>query len=199
MLFHELDAFVFRDELEAWCDAGYDYIGAPWFEHFTRSTGQSAVLGVGNGGFSLRRVSAALRVLRSFSYVWKPRELLRDAAVPAELGPMRPPRARPGWRAAARLMHDVTVANNTFYPFNDFAESEDKFWGLFARRNFPWFAVAPPHVASRFSIEVNPRQLYALNGRQLPFGCHGWQKYDPEFWTPHIRRSLAASSRREAG
>ena len=30
MLIYQLDAFVFRDELEYWCAKGYDYIGAPW-------------------------------------------------------------------------------------------------------------------------------------------------------------------------
>lgn len=30
VLFHELDAFVFRDELHHWCQQSVDYIGAPW-------------------------------------------------------------------------------------------------------------------------------------------------------------------------
>lgn len=29
MLIHQLDAYVFKDELEKWCNKGYDYIGAP--------------------------------------------------------------------------------------------------------------------------------------------------------------------------
>lgn len=29
MLIHQLDAYVFKDELEKWCQKGYDYIGAP--------------------------------------------------------------------------------------------------------------------------------------------------------------------------
>jgi hypothetical protein len=78
ILFYELDAFVFRDELDKWCHAGYDYIGAPWFYGFNTCSNDSPFLGVGNGGFSLRRTSAALRVLRSFSYIRKPHELLRQ-------------------------------------------------------------------------------------------------------------------------
>jgi hypothetical protein len=73
ILFYELDAFVFKDELDKWCQAGYDYIGAPWFEGFDKCSNDSPFIGVGNGGFSLRRTSAALRVLRSFSYVRKPK------------------------------------------------------------------------------------------------------------------------------
>jgi len=29
ILIYQLDAFVFRDELEYFCSLGYDYIGAP--------------------------------------------------------------------------------------------------------------------------------------------------------------------------
>jgi hypothetical protein len=32
ILIYQLDAFVFKDELEYWCNLEYDYIGAPWFE-----------------------------------------------------------------------------------------------------------------------------------------------------------------------
>ena len=32
MLIYQLDAYVFRDELEYWCRQGYDYIGAPWLK-----------------------------------------------------------------------------------------------------------------------------------------------------------------------
>ena len=63
ILIHQLDAFVFEtgDRLLKFCEAGYDYWGAPtprfdcsWHLIDAR---------VGNGGLSLRRVSAALRVL----------------------------------------------------------------------------------------------------------------------------------------
>ena len=30
ILIHHLDAYIFGGDLESWCDAGYDYIGAPW-------------------------------------------------------------------------------------------------------------------------------------------------------------------------
>ena len=52
-----MDAFVFKDELKYWCNLGYDYIGAPWFDRYHESTMDSPIIGVGNGGFSLRRVT----------------------------------------------------------------------------------------------------------------------------------------------
>lgn len=200
ILFYELDAFVFRDELEKWCQAGYDYIGAPWFYGFDNSSNQSPFLGVGNGGFSLRRTRAALRVLRSFSYIRKPRELLRRLADVPEPPPDAPARQPPvrEWRfgnlmaAAAR---NLALGNNTFYPLNDFSGHEDLFWGLIAPKNFPWFKVAPVDEARKFSFECNPRKLFELNGNQLPFGCHGWQKYEPEFWAIHIPRTAKMDER----
>lgn len=59
LLICQLDAFVFSDRLLEFCQKDYDYIGAPvprwaWPFHENR---------VGNGGFSLRRVSSCLRVL----------------------------------------------------------------------------------------------------------------------------------------
>ena len=50
MLIYQLDCWVFRDELDEWCDKGYDYIGAPFFVKWFSDRG----LYVGNGGFSLR-------------------------------------------------------------------------------------------------------------------------------------------------
>ncbi len=64
ILFYEPDAFVFRDELEYWCNAGYDYIGAPWFEGWHDATSESNIKGVGNGGFSLRNVKSILNQIK---------------------------------------------------------------------------------------------------------------------------------------
>lgn len=83
LLICQLDAYVFRDELVYWCKKGYDYIGAPWpvsefyrlpFFKQWRKTFHSKWrtekdFKVGNGGFSLRKVSSHLKVT----------ERLRDA------------------------------------------------------------------------------------------------------------------------
>ncbi len=55
ILITQLDVFVFSDMLERFCKLNYDYIGAPWFEGFNMATENSPIIGVGNGGFSLRK------------------------------------------------------------------------------------------------------------------------------------------------
>jgi hypothetical protein len=60
MLIYQLDCWVFRDELEMWCDKGYDYIGAPFFVKWFVDRG----IYVGNGGFSLRKISNIIEYLK---------------------------------------------------------------------------------------------------------------------------------------
>lgn len=64
ILIVQLDVFVFRDELEHFCEQGYDYIGAPWLAGYSEyNILKRKVLHVGNGGFSLRRVSKCIEIL----------------------------------------------------------------------------------------------------------------------------------------
>ena len=62
MLVYQTDCWVFRDELDMWCDKGYDYIGAPFFVKWFSDRG----LFVGNGGFSLRKIDSIITYLKKF-------------------------------------------------------------------------------------------------------------------------------------
>lgn len=65
ILIYQLDAFVFYDRLEEFCDLDYDYIGAPWVTGFRCKTDEGfRYVNVGNGGLSLRNVSACLGLLQ---------------------------------------------------------------------------------------------------------------------------------------
>lgn len=65
ILIHQLDAFVFRDELYNFCALDYDYIGAPWlYGQFVYINGESGYYYTGNGGLSLRKVESHLSVLK---------------------------------------------------------------------------------------------------------------------------------------
>lgn len=67
ILIYQLDAFVFKDELEKFCALGYDYIGAPWlYGQFAYMNGKGRYYYVGNGGLSLRRVKSHLDVLQRY-------------------------------------------------------------------------------------------------------------------------------------
>ena len=64
ILIYQLDAFVFSDRLQYFCDLGYDYIGAPWLHGIFNYVDASHYLWhVGNGGFSLRKVAGFINIL----------------------------------------------------------------------------------------------------------------------------------------
>ena len=94
MLIYQLDAYVFRDELLQWCRRGYDYIGAPWipygkylgtfgklymnvrfslyFLHKTIRHHKFFMYQVGNGGFSLRKISKFKQITAKYKERFAP-------------------------------------------------------------------------------------------------------------------------------
>lgn len=173
MLTYELDAFVFKDELEYWCDQGWDYIGAPWFEGYDKATSNARPTGAGNSGFSLRRIKTMLRVTRRWRYQ-EPASKVVGAWLRGE-------------RSLKSMAASLTFRNNFFAPFNDYGGHEDIFWCQVAARRFSELRVAPYEIARRFSFEANPSRLFRESGETLPFGCHKWMTYEPEFWKTHIQ------------
>jgi hypothetical protein len=135
-----------------------------------------------------------------FPIYGSPQELLRQLGgapeiSPDTLGRHSPVRKRRLGNLMAAAARNIALGNNTFYLLNDFSEDEDIFWGLIAPKSFSWFKVASVDGARKFSFECNPRKLFELNANQLPFGCHAWQKYDPEFVTIHITRNVKGQER----
>lgn len=64
ILIYQLDAFVFSNQLKYFCNLKYDYIGAPWIcgmQYYLNK--KNCIWHVGNGGFSLRRVSSCIKLI----------------------------------------------------------------------------------------------------------------------------------------
>ena len=178
ILIYQFDCFVFRDELDAWVEMNYSYIGAPWLEGYNVGKFGNAVLGVGNGGFSMRHVKDHFKALILYNYT-KKRELLREYMNTSN-------RSKPVIRAFFQLQNKLILQNA--FVFTNWSLNEDYFWGEIARTDYSWFKVPEWEVASRFSMEVQPEYFYELNNNELPFGCHAWWKYDIEFWKPFIEK-----------
>jgi len=74
ILISQTDAILLRDELDHWCNSGYDYIGAPWPDPLRitvntdkyKSQDSCVSCSVGNGGLSLRRVSKCIQLIEEF-------------------------------------------------------------------------------------------------------------------------------------
>jgi hypothetical protein len=167
ILIYQLDAFVFKDELDYWCAQGYDYIGAPWlrtkndtavkdlfyhvlFKIHTRFNIKKNGLPskkqfdnkVGNGGFSLRRVNKFYELSKS----------------------LRP-----------QIEKYLSRNEHEFH--------EDAFWSIEVNRKKKLLNIPAYKIGLKFSIENAPYKALKINGGQLPFGCHAWELH-PDFWRP---------------
>lgn len=173
ILVYQLDSLVFSDALIRWCEAGYDYVGAPWLTD--PANPERGFSRVGNGGLSLRRVSSALEVLESA----RPVALWRDffsASLP-DVGSLH-------WRKRLRVLREARRGAGWYA--GHYSLNEDRFWSDRAALFDPGFRVAPPAVALEFAFERAPRFCYARNGNRLPFGCHAWSRWDRGFWEPYL-------------
>lgn len=163
ILIYQLDSFVFRDELENWCNKNYDYIGAPWiatrnFISFLLTPFNSKSIRkrkpvfykVGNGGFSLRKT-------RSF------------------------------YEIAGKLEREIKEQLEE--KKGEIYTNEDVFWSLKVPEIFPEFKIPEYREAVSFAIDRKPKIALKLNNYELPFGCHGIDKPKvKDFWEPIVEK-----------
>lgn len=167
ILICQTDVFVCEDHLQRWLTEPYDFIGAPNFEGYDTSA-STVFKQTLNGGFSLRNVSACIRVLKEIKLQYSPLKLLWQM--------------EKEWTyRLIRIFRDGLVFNYYNIPFLAPIINEDLFWSYIVPKRFPWFKVPTPEVASRFAYDYNPRYLYNYNNEELPMAIHAWWKYDREF------------------
>lgn len=170
LLIYQLDAWVFRDELDYWCDMGYDYIGAPWIEE--KDEGNIVFAGVGNGGFSLRRIQHFIDVL---GYNGPVRDASQLALKPSLKNKLY------------EFLYSNGYQNTISYYKKDPTLYEDIFLSIFLSNTKLRAKMPDAKTAARFAFEKRPSYLYSLT-EQLPFGCHAWRKYEyEEFWENYIK------------
>ncbi len=176
LLIYQLDALVFSHHIAPWCAAGFDYLGAPWWRDQERP--ELGFSRVGNGGLSLRRVARFLSVLTTPR---RPSWLDALKSPPPDLEDLPTLRR---WRRRVRI-HGEARRGVRWYGAH-YSLGEDHFWADRASLFDPGFRIASPREALGFSFEVAPSECFLRNGSALPFGCHGWWRYDRRFWEPHL-------------
>ncbi len=164
ILIYQLDAFVFKDELAYWCAQGYDYIGAPWEEQaWVRS----------------KRFRSKMPI--PFRYLGFAHKLYHREFLVGNGG------------FSLRRVDSFLDALDRLAPrAARWTGNEDAFWSCMAPMFLRKFSIPPAAVARRFAIEEAPRRHYEEMARVLPFGCHAWRRYDPEFWLEHMKPSSPA-------
>jgi hypothetical protein len=146
ILIHQLDAYVFYDALNEWVARGYDYVGSPFWADYGQDKA-GGLVGVGNGGFSLRKTAACRRILA-------------QAATRRTGGLARRMLLR--WRSPYARLEDLREHERP---------GEDLWWSDLAPRVGP-FHIAPIEEAVYFAFEMGLDLLGDRYDRRLPFGCH---------------------------
>ncbi len=132
ILIYQLDAWIFRDELNEWCKKNYDYIGAPWTTHewakfaaghltFVRTVlyklGYRKFDVVGNGGLSLRKVDSFIFNLNLFKHAVRSFEGNEDAFFSFFINSYNPFFRIPSSTIALNFSFDINPEAS--YKFND--------------------------------------------------------------------------------
>lgn len=179
MLIYQLDAYVFRDELDSWCKKEYDYIGAPWFTGYKSISEGGKLWLVGNGGLSLRRISTMIRLFSkmhptlSFKKIMRRKQRVSDNIFR---------------NIITSFVRSIGYKNNIEYYKKLYVGNEDTFICQYLTSLGVDLKIATSEVAMYFSFEQNPSYLYSLTNNKLPFACHAWFKYEyNDFWNIYIK------------
>jgi hypothetical protein len=158
-----IDAWIFRDELDYWCDMGYDLIAAPWparpyyklfpfkqYFNLKRRLNKGKVIHcsmydkIGNGGLCLRKVKPFIKACEEYG---------KEIA----------------------MFKEKSLTNELY--------NEDLFWALIPK-NISYPSV---ETALKFSYDLKPALCHKLNNHQLPMACHGYTKKSRlTFWSDFI-------------
>ena len=161
MLLYQLDACVFRDELQFWIESDYDYIGAPWYNDRKGAIipeNKLTLFGVGNGGFSLRKISAINTLIKN---------------------PLSP------FIKLSKSFPTFPYIKETIHAFllKIIGKNEDIIihrWGKAGLLKIP-----VEQDVLGFAFDTHPELSFRLNNEKLPFGCHAWIK-NKQFWKNYI-------------
>lgn len=178
ILIYQPDAYVFKDELIEWCEKGYDYIGAPLVGEFRENEFRPNMsMRVGNGGFSLRRISSFLNFFSKNSNVFSPKQICNRISL------WKKPYTRVFvWVFMMFGWHNKPRAVAAHWKYN-----EDDFWSGLLNNSKYKLNIPFTQEALRFAFERFPKELYEIT-KELPFGCHAWKKYEfDEFWSKLIK------------
>lgn len=169
----QTDCWLFADQLDDYTPRGFDYIGAPWMKNGFEGKPEPELWKVGNGGFSLRKVSAFLSVINQIQETKKGTAPVFQNFSKGIIGSIK----------------NKGIRNNLKHYIKN-PPGEDIFWSIYVPMVFSEneFQVADTETAAHYSFETLPQYLYEkVTDKNLPMGCHNWTGNNPEFWKNHIK------------
>jgi len=190
MLIYQLDCYIFKNTLHYFTNLGIDYIGAPIYK-YKNNRYLYELIGVGNGGLSLRKINSFIDVFKS-----KSKKSIFEIIKFFIIEKKKMHKSYPKYNNLffyifyiPKSIYDAIKFRNDFPNsyINKYKFNEDVFYCNVYPIINPKFKIAKFSDAIKFSFEVFPEKLYELNSYQLPMGCHAWEKNNLEFWKKFIK------------
>lgn len=172
MLLYQLDAWVLEGEIEQFLELNYDYIGAPIFKHNYKKAPE-VIVGGGNGGVTLRKISTALDVLNSNVFFSAKKYFSK---IGYDYNIYKHP-----IKYLFKKYFSYFVYFNTKGSLWPFAIQEDVFWSVVVPSIFDSFKVPDLKTSSQFSFDSYPTIVHKYS-ECLPLFFHAWEKNNDGFF-----------------
>ena len=161
-----MDCFVFSDQLNFWCDQNWDYIGAPWIQKtYHKNLTELYFL----------RIKKNIKSFLDRSDHNEPNQYQLDNQVGNGGFSLRRVHK---FHNLCLLMEPVI---NLYLSSHSNLHNEDVFWSIEINREKRVLNIPSLDTALKFAVEVPPIKLKNLNAKNLPFGCHDWDRY-ADYW-----------------
>ena len=190
LLICQLDAWVLKDELAQWCAMPYDFWGAPIPARWEFYMDGKIRDVVGNGGFSLRRISAFLEVLRAGDSPMYTRKMLLHYVVQHCC-------SGNFLRALIPLIRLTGLFNRRGSCLDILRRQgccEDMVFCVLSSPELePHLKFPSLQEAAAFALDGNFLWKYFdLSGRRIPFGLHAWHKAEGMAFLERFSEGLGA-------
>jgi hypothetical protein len=177
MLLVQSDAYIFEFDFEPFME--YDFIGGPWQQHIFDT--HIKTLHCGNGGFSLRNIPKAITVLNQDIQAL-PFKKIRRYTFESEFHTNKS-FIKKAWDTLYFYFFQNSLKDGkNGLPFI----YEDVYWSLIVPIVYSEFRIPDGLTALQFAFDTYPEICFEQNHQKLPKGCHGFNKYSPEFWKQFI-------------
>lgn len=174
LLIYQLDAFVFSNDLEHWCNRGYDYIGAPWLRQREFNS-------------TYKRYKENLKSFfhRRYNIIEKNGRPALDKQVANQVG-------NGGFSLRkTQVFHHICISKKSkidqYLSKRDAYFNEDIFFSIEINRRERALRIPDYRIAIAFAFETMLPKALQLNHQELPFGCHAWDK-QIDFWRPYFKQ-----------
>jgi hypothetical protein len=175
ILIHQLDVYIFKDDLIYWCNKNFDYVGSPWIDFsyflpFFESMFSNYLL---NSGFINTLID---RILYKFS----PGTLISKYSVGN------------GGFSLRKVDYFLNIATQHESFIENWKRNEDIFWSWYVPLNLHHLKRPDLNLSLSFGFDIRPDLAYKKINGVLPFGAHAWYRDDNHylnnlsFWSNHI-------------